>query len=232
MRKAHVDGIQLDGYKTKHILSVAFIEEAVILSDLYNLNEFTAVELLIEAESQMQFFPGLTRGLTAILLYYDAKKSLVNTLKLLLQARKGRTWSLLDETTCPPELIKFISDFSDKLVYDGLINNILKQIEAYDWPKEQEQLLREGGLGNAKHRKQVKGIFDEVKCGLAECVFNCACQSPLNKSDSFSVLNHLKTKAQLNAKSQLEMDNIYLIMSLLYSFDCSCLENKTQGGLF
>ncbi len=162
------------------MLSTTLIEEALILSDLYNMNELLAVELLLEAETQMQYFPNLTRGLTAILLYYDSKKSIVNTLKLLLVARTGRTWILDD--TMPSELTKLINDYTSRLIYDGLIVNLLsverfpcfffaiillvflkfaffhdlqEQIELYNWQDEQAKLLKEGGLGNAKHRKQV-----------------------------------------------------------------------------
>jgi nuclear pore complex protein Nup205 len=108
---------------------VTLIEEAVILSDLYNMNELLAVELLLEAETQMQYFPNLTRGLTAILLYYDSKKSIVNTLKLLLMARSGRTWILDD--TMPAELTKLINDYTNRLIYDGLILNLLSKNRSF-----------------------------------------------------------------------------------------------------
>lgn len=121
--RAQREPIQIHGLKSKHLLSASQIEEAIILSNLYNLNELACVELLIDAETQMQYFPGLTRGLTAILLYYDNKKLLVNTLKTILLARNGRTW-ILDETI-PNDVTRFINDFINKLIQDGLIKNLI-----------------------------------------------------------------------------------------------------------
>lgn len=99
------------------------IEEALTLSDLFGLSELASVELLFEAEEQMQYFHGFNRGLTAVLLYYDAKKVAVNNLKALVLARSGRTW-LLDENM-PSEVVKFVDDFVAKLIRDGLIPKLL-----------------------------------------------------------------------------------------------------------
>lgn len=93
------------------------------ISDLFSLNELSAVELLLEAEDQMQYFQGFNRGLTAILLYYDSKKLMVNCLKTLLLARSGRTW-ILDESI-PSNILNFINDFSNKLLQNGVIKKLL-----------------------------------------------------------------------------------------------------------
>jgi nuclear pore complex protein Nup205 len=73
----------------------------------------------------MQYFPGLTRGLTAILLYYDRKKLIVNTLKTLLLVRSGRTW-ILDETI-PVDFVNFINNYIDELIKEGLIGNLISK---------------------------------------------------------------------------------------------------------
>lgn len=99
------------------------VEEALTLSDLFGLSEMAAVELLVEAEEQMQYFHGFNRGLTAVLLYYDTKKVAVNNLKTLIMARSGRTW-VLDENM-PAEIVKFIDEFISKLIQSGLISKIL-----------------------------------------------------------------------------------------------------------
>ena len=46
------------------------------------------------------------------------------------------------------------------------------------------------------------------------------------------ILNHLKLKTELNANSQiLNIDTIYLVMSILYCFDLSFIENSKQQHL-
>ena len=70
-------------------------------------------------------FPGLTRGLVAVLLYFDGQKSLVNSLRTLLQCRDGRTWTM--ELT--PDLSNMIMQFTDQLIVkDKLVNKILGNI--------------------------------------------------------------------------------------------------------
>ena len=124
-KKAKDEPIQINFLKIRKTLTPSLIEEALTLSDLFKLNELNSVELLVEAEEQMQYFHGFNRGLTAILLYYDCKKIAVNNLKTWLLARSGRTW-VLDENM-PNELTSFIYDFIDKLIKEGLIPNILSK---------------------------------------------------------------------------------------------------------
>lgn len=120
------DGIYINYLRANKKLSQSMIEEALTLSDLFGLSEMAAVELLIEAEEQMQYFHGFNRGLTAVLLYYDTKKIAVNNLKALIMARSGRTW-ILDENL-PSELVRFVDDFVNRLVQNGLISKILSKL--------------------------------------------------------------------------------------------------------
>ena len=72
-------------------------------------------------ESQQPFFPGFKRGLVAVLLYYDGRSSLVSTLRTLIQARKGRTWSL----GLPDDILAVIMNFTTQLMNEGLAAKIL-----------------------------------------------------------------------------------------------------------
>ncbi len=104
------------------------------------MSELSAAELLLETEEQLQYFPTFTRGLTAILLYYDTKKLAASNLKLLTLARKGRTWTFND--SLPADITKFATDLVDKQLQDDLIFKLLGQIEAYDWCQAEERLLK------------------------------------------------------------------------------------------
>lgn len=105
------------------------IEEAVTLSDLLTMSEISSVELLLEAEEQMQYFHGLNRGLTAILLYYDTKKISIENLKMLTLVRSGRMWVFND--ALPNDVTKFASDIIDKQLQDGLISKLLSNLIFY-----------------------------------------------------------------------------------------------------
>ncbi|OCT58146.1 hypothetical protein XELAEV_18002475mg [Xenopus laevis] len=98
VRKASTEGIPIKGTQRTRILEEQLIKEAFILSDLYNIGEIAAVELLLIGEQQQPTFHGLTRGLVAILLYWDGKSCMADSLLHLIQARKGKTFTLNHRT--------------------------------------------------------------------------------------------------------------------------------------
>jgi len=73
-------------------------------------------------ESQQSYFPGLTRGLVAVVLYYDGKVSLVNALRLLIQARQGRIWLLPGVV---PDVVATATKFTDQIMAEGMTAKIL-----------------------------------------------------------------------------------------------------------
>ena len=58
VKKANKEPLQLSAGKTNRTIQSDIIEEALTLSDLFSLSEIAAVELLLEAEEQMQYFYG------------------------------------------------------------------------------------------------------------------------------------------------------------------------------
>jgi len=61
----------------------------------------------------------------AILLYYDGKACIVRALRMLLQARVGRTWALPGLSS---DIIATVTSFTDSLIDDGLIGKLLGQL--------------------------------------------------------------------------------------------------------
>lgn len=114
------------------ILSKDLVDESIIISDMYDMNEFIALELLCTAQQQMPNHPGLTRGLVAILLYYDGRKALVTALKELMQARNGMSWC----TDASQEVTQFVTNYTNGLVSEGLLNKIIDLLEKLDVSKE------------------------------------------------------------------------------------------------
>lgn len=51
--------------------------QVVLLSEVLKLNELVCVDLLLAGEEHLPRFPCLTRGLLAVLLYYDGKRGYV-----------------------------------------------------------------------------------------------------------------------------------------------------------
>lgn len=80
------------------------------------MNEYVCAELLLTGEQQQPNFPGLTRGLVAVLLYHDGRRCLLNCLKILLQSREGITWTL----GIHDDVGEFITKYTTELIKEGL----------------------------------------------------------------------------------------------------------------
>ena len=76
---------------------------------------------------------------------------MVNSLQLLIQARRGRTWTLeLEE-----EVVDLVTQFTDQLQVEGFVRKVLNLLQQVEVTKELDKLGRERALGDAKHRHEV-----------------------------------------------------------------------------
>lgn len=69
----------------------------------------------------MPSYPGLPRGLIAVLLYYDGHKALATALRTIMQARSGFHWTVDISSSIPD----YLAQYSDELVGEGLIEKVL-----------------------------------------------------------------------------------------------------------
>ncbi|XP_052008262.1 nuclear pore complex protein Nup205 isoform X2 [Xyrauchen texanus] len=223
VRKASTEGIAIQGQQGARLLPEQLISEAFILSDLFDLGELAALELLLAGEHQQPHFPGLTRGLVAVLLYWDGKRCVANSLRSLIQSRHGKTFTL----DLSPELVNLTTRLTDELMAQGLTKQILNLISDISLNREFERLQKERGLGNEKHRKEVSDLIKECRQSLAECLFAWTCQSPLSKDDTLALIGYLET-VTAEADGSLDGVNLALVMALLYCLDVSFLEQGME----
>ncbi|OXB65170.1 hypothetical protein ASZ78_005286 [Callipepla squamata] len=223
IQKASTEGVAIQGQQGTRLLPEQLIREAFILSDLFDIGELAAVELLLAGEHQQPHFPGLTRGLVAVLLYWDGKRCIANSLRTLIQSRQGKTWTL----ELSQELVSMTTRFTDDLMEQGLTQKILTLVSQIDLNNEFDKLQRERGLGSEKHRKEVSDLIKECRQSLAESLFVWTCQSPLSKDDTLILISYLE-KVTVEADGSLDAVNLSLLMALLYCFDVSFLEQGTE----
>lgn len=221
--KASTDGIAIQGQQGSRLLPEQLLTEAFILSDLFDIGELSALELLLAGEQQQPYFPGLTRGLVAVLLYWDGKLCMANSLRSLIQSRQGKTFTL----NLSGELVALTTRFTDELMSQGLTKRILTLVSEISATREFERLQKERGLGNEKHRKEVSDLIKECRQALADSLFSWTCQSPLTKDDTLALIGHLET-ITAQADGSLDSVNLALVMSLLYCLDVSFIEQGTE----
>ncbi|XP_028813350.1 nuclear pore complex protein Nup205-like [Denticeps clupeoides] len=223
VRKASTEGIAIQGQQGARLLPEQLTAEAFILSDLFDLGELAALELLLAGELQQPHFPGLTRGLVAVLLYWDGKCCVANSLRSLIQSRHGKTFTL----DLSDELVSITTRFTDELIAEGLTKRILKLVSEISTTREFERLQKERGLGNEKHRKKVSDLIRECRQSLADCLFAWTCQSPLSKDDTLALIGHLEG-VTAESDGALDSVNLTLLMALLYCLDMSFVEQGTE----
>ncbi|XP_060933087.1 nuclear pore complex protein Nup205 [Limanda limanda] len=223
VRKASTEGIAIQGQQGSRLLPEQLLSEAFILSDLFDIGELAALELLLAGEQQQPHFPGLTRGLVGVLLYWDGKLCVANSLRTLIQSRHGKTFTL----DLSGELVALTTRFTDDLMSQGLTKRILALVSEISVTREFERLQKERGLGNEKHRKEVSDLINECRQALADSLFSWTCQSPLSKDDTLALIGHLET-ATAQADGSLDHVNQALVMALLYCLDVSFVEQGTE----
>lgn len=208
------------------VLSKELYQEVVIISDMYDLNEYMALDLLCTAQIQLSYHPGLTRGLVAILLYYDGRKALVSTLRLLIQARTGVVWKLGIAT----QVSKYVSEYTDYLMNNGVFQKILELLKTLDLSKEIDLLQKNRALGSSKHHRQILDLFEDIRQQLADIIFMWSAQTGLPREPAINLINHLRTtKIEEEANGAIDHITLTLQMALLYALDLSVLHIREDG---
>ncbi|XP_062544116.1 nuclear pore complex protein Nup205-like [Armigeres subalbatus] len=209
------------------ILSKDLVDESVIISDMYDLNEYIALELLCTAQQQMPNHPGLPRGLVAVLLYYHGRKSLIASLKELFQARAaaGVSWC----TDAPHEITQLITSYTNGLVADGVLNKIVDLLGVLDVTKELDVLTTNRALGPPKHFHQVLDLFEKIRVLLATCLFNWATQCGLPQGTTVKLIRYLAKYKSTVSNGGVDNKMLALQMALMYGLDMTVIQSREDG---
>ncbi|KAF2368756.1 Nucleoporin Nup186/Nup192/Nup205 [Trinorchestia longiramus] len=209
------------GFSGQTKLPEALVREALLISDMYSLNELAALSLLKAAEEEKTLYPGMPRGLIAVLFYYDSREHFANAFKTLLQARQGISWTLLEGNE---ELSLSITRYLKPMLTLNMVDRILEVIGNMDVAKEVEMLQQNRALGDARHRRMVLDKFKSVRTLFAESLFCWSAQTPLEKDDCRRLMAYLsKVKLEETGDGTLDHVTVTLLMALLYSIEAGHL---------
>ncbi|XP_046996965.1 nuclear pore complex protein Nup205 [Schistocerca americana] len=225
LRKGITEGIMLPGIGHQ-TLSKEIVDEAIIISDMYDLNEFVALDLLCTAQQRMPHHPGLPRGLVAVLLYYDGRRALVYALRALVQARNGISWTV----SSTEEVTRYITRYTQELMDHGVINRILGLLETMDLTSELELLQQNRAIGGPRHQRQILDMFQDIRQGLADTVYCWAAQCGLPREPTFRLMGVLKNlKIEDDPAGGIDSVTLALEMALLYAVDLSIIQKREDG---
>jgi len=217
LKKAVTDGIKLSGQDTATTLSTTLVEEATIVSELFKLNELSSLQLLLHGEEQLPQYPGLTRGLVAVILYYDGRKAVVQALRTLMAGRPGLTWS----TDAPQEITELVTEATSSLMSGGLVENILTLLATLDWTTDMAALQKQAALGDPQHVHTVHLLHQDIKQNLADIIYCYSAQSGLDTKSVVRLLEYLSRATTSTATGELDDVTTAVLMACLASFDVS-----------
>ena len=217
LKKATTDGIKLPGSEISTTLPASLVEEAIIVSELFKLNEISSVLLLLQGEEQLPRYPGLTRGLVAVLLYYDGRAAIVQALRALVAATPGLSWS----TDTAPDIAELVKETSTGLMKDGLTDVILGLLSSLDWTADLAGLQKAAALGDAQHVHTVRALHQETRQGLADIVYRYSAQVGLSAQAVTRILEHLAKATPDTATGQLDGVTAALAMAVISAMDVS-----------
>ena len=221
VQNASKDGIMIieNQNKFKTVISPEMVSEALILSEMFNLNELSALELLITGENQLSRYPDMSRGTIAVLYYFDGRRSIVNTLQTLIQAKNGRSWT----SKVVPEISNFINKYTDELKEENIVLRCIELLNEFDIVKEFEMLEKNRALGPFGYRKQVLDIMKDTRRMIANIIFNYAAQTSFTKNEMFKLMELISKNCTLE-NIYLDYVSTTLLISLLYTLDISFIQ--------
>ncbi|XP_075990057.1 nuclear pore complex protein Nup205 [Anticarsia gemmatalis] len=207
------------------LLSKELVDEAIIISDMYNVSEYLALELLHTAQRQSPRHPGLPRGLVAVLLYYDGRRAMVQALKELVMATDGVSWSI----NAREEIITYVSRYVEQLISDGLLANALDALRRFTLESELELLQNNRALPPSKHHARLVTTIETTRKLLAGVVFAASAQRGLSRDILLRLINEQTTSPSQGPTGALDEISLALQMALLYALDLSVLHRREDG---
>uniref|UniRef100_A0A1I7XTQ6 Mediator of RNA polymerase II transcription subunit 5 n=1 Tax=Heterorhabditis bacteriophora TaxID=37862 RepID=A0A1I7XTQ6_HETBA len=146
---------------SKITIDAAICNEAIIISNIFDLSEMDAVELVLSGEGQKMHFDCLNRGLIAVVCYYDVHR----LLSVLLNCILGWDRECLQEP-----LRNFIEE---NFVQRPIFKHLLQLQSSFNVTNEFHMLMQPNinGLGGTKHQQLLRNVIDEIRETTAECLY-------------------------------------------------------------
>ncbi|XP_050663586.1 nuclear pore complex protein Nup205 [Leptidea sinapis] len=224
IKRGITEGVNLPSIG-RTLLSKELVDEAIILSDMYNANEFACLELLHTAQQQSSRHPGLARGLLAVILYYDGRRALIQALRELVMAREGVSWSI----NVREEIVSYVSRYVDQLIADGLLGSVLDSIRCFTLDNELDLLRRNRALPPRRHHVRLVATITTTRKLLAGVIFAASAQRGLERDILLRLLSEEMCSAKRGPSGALDETSLALQMALLYALDLSVLHRRDDG---
>ncbi|CAD5216866.1 unnamed protein product [Bursaphelenchus xylophilus] len=154
------------GNGQKIVLTAEIYQDALSMQEHFKLDFVVALDLILCGESQKKQYNDISRGLCAVLCYYDAHRSFLCTTRSIL--------TLIEDGVCPeylsPEFQKFVNDIYSN---NNLFDNCLKAFEILEKRTDFDRIYQFGFLR----------IVDDIEAEIYEvvCLLSLNCPASQQK---------------------------------------------------
>ncbi|KRZ73272.1 Nuclear pore complex protein [Trichinella papuae] len=210
---AHAEGgADLHGDDEKIELSTTVINEALIISNTFDLNEIAAVDLLYLGERENFRQYGFTRGLCAVYLFFKRSWYFAEALRAIALNMKGRRW----ECDRPLATMLLLSEYMSQLLSSGLLLNTLRYITEFDLKGLLSTLEQPDvrGIGDSRHRRMISDVIFDTVAALCDVIFYSACQLAPTYSSIETTLCFL---CEINLKNEQSPEKCSILLSIVFS---------------
>jgi len=198
------------GNNQKVIVTPDASNEAIILSDLFNINEVDALELILTGDLQVRNFNTLPRGLCAVVCYYEAHRHFAVIVKTLLRLK-----SVADELM-PSVLINFVGELLNDVT---LFKRVLASLQSLSVENEFEKLQKPNvnGLGTAEHQRVLRRCITDLQTSYLEilCIFSYHCTKENQTQCLEALFGAMKQVPLEQDKGYLSLSNLGIWTALL-----------------
>ncbi|KAL1234967.1 Nuclear pore complex protein [Trichinella spiralis] len=210
---AHAEGgADLHGDDEKIELSTTVINEALIISDTFDLNEIAAVDLLYLGERENFKQYGFTRGLCAVYLFFKRSWYFAEALRAIALNIKGRRWAC----DRPLAMTVLLSEYMSQLLSNGLLYNTLRYITEFDLKGLLSTLEHPDvrGIGDSRHRRMVSDVIFDTVLALCDVIFYSACQLAPTYNSIEKTLCFL---CEIDLKNEQSPEKCSILLSIVFS---------------
>ncbi|KRX63461.1 Nuclear pore complex protein, partial [Trichinella sp. T9] len=205
-------GADLHGDDEKIELSTTVINEALIISDTFDLNEIAAVDLLYLGERENFKQYGFTRGLCAVYLFFKRSWYFAEALRAIALNIKGRRWAC----DRPLAMTVLLSEYMAQLLSSGLLYNTLRYITEFDLKGLLSTLEHPDvrGIGDSRHRRMISDVIFDTVLALCDVIFYSACQLAPTYN---SVEKTLCFLCEIDLKNEQSPEKCSILLSIVFS---------------
>ncbi|ODM93130.1 hypothetical protein Ocin01_13553 [Orchesella cincta] len=214
LKKCGKEGTYLKGYSGKHVIDYMLVNEAMLLSDMFQINEFLALDLLTVAENEIENYPGWPRGLIAVSMFYEGRLSLIASLVKMMRICPGRTWN----SRMHPNILQLFRRTLNSVYREDMMDRLVVLLEQYNLDKEIDILDSRLALGDFRHRQTIKKVILDIREGIANCIFCYGAQKEVRWAEVMRVLDYIKLHI-CREERRIMRDDVILIAAVLFAID-------------